>query len=85
YQGNIRELRNILTRATVLANTNIIDCHVLDQCFKIHTHKEIKDLNLKNNERLYLSQLLEKHHQDKEKVAQIAGISVRSLYRKLSE
>ena len=85
YQGNIRELRNILTRATVLANTNIIDCHVLDKCFKINTHKEIKDLNLKSNERLYLSQLLEKHHQDKEKVAQIAGISVRSLYRKLSE
>ena len=85
YLGNIRELRNILTRATVLANTNVIDRHVLDQCFDINVKQEKEETGLKTREKRYLSQLMEKHHQDKEKVAEIAGISVRSLYRKLSD
>ena len=33
----------------------------------------------------YLEQLMRSHRNDKEKVAAIAGISVRSLYRKLQE
>ena len=85
YRGNIRELRNILTRATVLANTDVIDNQVLDQCFHIITKKENEELSLKSRERLYLSQLMGKYNQDKERVAKIADISVRSLYRKLSD
>ena len=85
YRGNIRELRNILTRATVLANTNVIDKHVLDQCFKINTQREKEESDLKTLENRYLEGLMEKYPDDKEKVAKIAGISVRSLYRKLSD
>lgn len=85
YRGNIRELRNILTRATVLANTNVIDKHVLDQCFKINTQHEKEESDLKTLEKNYLESLMEKYPDDKEKVAKIAGISVRSLYRKLSD
>ncbi len=85
YRGNIRELRNILTRATVLANTNIIDKHVLDQCFKINTQQDKEESDLKTLEKHYLESLMEKYPDDKEKVAKIAGISVRSLYRKLSD
>ena len=85
YRGNIRELRNILTRATVLANTNVIDKHVLDQCFKINTQQEKEESDLKTLEKHYLESLMEKYPDDKEKVAKIAGISVRSLYRKLSD
>jgi transcriptional regulator with PAS, ATPase and Fis domain len=85
YRGNIRELRNILTRATVLANTNVIDKHVLDQCFEINTRQSNDESSLKTLEKHYLENLMEKHPGDKETVAKIAGISVRSLYRKLSD
>jgi len=89
YRGNIRELRNILSRAMVLANTNVIDQDIVRQSIGATgmpaatgagAHGE---LNLKDMELHYLQQLMRRHHNDKEKVAGIAGISLRSLYRKL--
>jgi transcriptional regulator with PAS, ATPase and Fis domain len=86
YRGNIRELRNILSRATVLANTNVIDQAVIRQCLDIGATQSLpRDLSLKAMEQRYLQQLMHNHQNDKERVAAIAGISVRSLYRKLQE
>ncbi|MEH6637223.1 MAG: sigma 54-interacting transcriptional regulator [Halioglobus sp.] len=86
YRGNIRELRNILSRASVLTNTNVIDQTVIKQCLGADTTITTpKELSLKAAEQRYLQQLMRAHHDDKEKVAVIAGISVRSLYRKLQE
>ena len=34
FRGNIRELRNLLYRAVVLADTNIIDSKVIELCFE---------------------------------------------------
>lgn len=34
FRGNIRELRNLLNRAIVLADTNVIDHHVMTACLK---------------------------------------------------
>jgi transcriptional regulator with AAA-type ATPase domain len=87
YRGNIRELRNILSRAVVLANTNVIDPAVIRQCLDIAgtaaSSQAPQDSSLKALELRYLEELMQQHQQDKEKVAAIAGISVRSLYRKL--
>ena len=41
--------------------------------------------DLKTNELSYLQKLMDAFGNDKEKVAEVAGISVRSLYRKLEE
>jgi DNA-binding NtrC family response regulator len=84
YKGNIRELRNILSRATVLANTNVIDHGIIRECLEIGGAEiAVEDMSLKAVELRYLRQLMRSHRQDREKVAAIAGISVRSLYRKL--
>ncbi|HBX38004.1 MAG TPA: Fis family transcriptional regulator, partial [Pseudohongiella sp.] len=40
--------------------------------------------DLKTNEQTYLRHLLQHCQGDKQKAAEIAGISVRSLYRKLA-
>ena len=92
YRGNVRELRNILARAVVLTNTNVIDQAVVQQALDTGTSAaapageeggEAVDLSLKAVEQRHLEQLMRLHGNDKETVARIAGLSVRSLYRKL--
>lgn len=89
YLGNIRELRNILARALVLANTNVIDEEVIRQCLDIDKPapasaagaRPLEDL--RSHERHYLQELLRRCDGNKEQAAAIAGISLRSFYRKL--
>lgn len=96
YKGNVRELRNLLKRATVLTDTNMIDGSVIDECLEGEAvESQLNDDNpvsiphpdtwvdLKTAEGEYLNKLMLKCHGDKNKVADIAGISLRSLYRKL--
>jgi DNA-binding NtrC family response regulator len=91
YRGNIRELRNILSRAMVLANTNVIDQSIIRQSLETGRTPpgtpalSGRDLSLKALELQYLQQLMQDHDNDREVVAGIAGISVRSLYRKLQQ
>mgnify|MGYP005811262329 FL=1 len=87
FVGNIRELRNILARAMVLSNTHVIDGNIIARCLQLDplpaaVSRDLPDL--KTNEQNYLRQLLQHCQGDKEKAAELAGISVRSLYRKLS-
>ncbi|MFK7864138.1 MAG: sigma-54 interaction domain-containing protein [Pseudohongiellaceae bacterium] len=89
FKGNIRELRNFLHRAIVLADTAEIDSEVLDRCVEDEYPDEIL-MNplwpdLKSHEQIYIDKVLAANNNDKERAAQILGISTRSLYRKLQE
>ncbi len=97
FPGNIRELRNILARAMLLANTNVIDRDVIDRALApsrqrpageeepaAATSNVPEDLSLHAAERRYLRWLLAHVGGDKQRAAEAAGISVRSLYRKLA-
>jgi len=94
YKGNIRELRNILSRALVLSDTRQISEDTIRGCFFDQVVQQPQDItaisqpgeremDLKTLERRYINDLLLRHDDDKEKVAGILGISVRSLYRKI--
>lgn len=90
YKGNIRELRNLLHRAIVLADTNVIDHRVLELCFEDEPAIDLssetgKWKNLKAHEQEYIQEAMLAHNNDKDKVADLLGISTRSLYRKLQD
>lgn len=90
-KGNIRELRNILERAIIYAPSNIIDEDTIRLCIEsTRTQKDRQAeaaendwADLKTQERNYLNSMLSFFNNDKAKTAKRAGISLRTLYRKL--
>jgi len=104
FRGNIRELFNILNRAIILAQSNVIDEQLIRDCFEIDLDNSNSADNystdnystdnkaithcgtppLSQIEANYFTDLLRKHDGDKALTASAAGISLRTLYRKLN-
>ena len=93
FPGNVRELRNILERALILADGNTI----LPQHLPANTSKtekiadnvpsEVTAFNeifpLENLEKRYLAWAAKNFHGDRKTLAERLGMSERTLYRKL--
>jgi two-component system response regulator AtoC len=95
YPGNIRELRNILQKALVLSNNGMIHAEhihfdntpnlLLTQktSKKSGKHEVATETSIAELEVAHITRLLEIHDGHRRKVAEILGISERTLYRKL--
>ena len=88
FEGNIRELRNLLHRATVLSDTSEIDGATMNMCFEPeHSQSHGLDagplVDLKAAEQRYIRKVMDAYPDNKEAAAGVLGISLRSLYRKL--
>lgn len=95
YPGNVRELRNILQRAAALSTNGIITAEEIhidrqpalrgsDASLGFHDD-DGREPSMRSLESQYIAELLAEHQGKRARVAQILGISERTLYRKLKE
>jgi DNA-binding NtrC family response regulator len=83
WPGNTRELKNVLERALLLAQGEVVlgSHHFPDLSAEL-AHKVPQ--NLDNVGDAYILSVLEKFNGDKKKAAKILGLSISSLYRRLA-
>jgi len=88
WKGEVRELENIIERAVLLSDGDTISVEDLPKRATDSSTSEYSD-NLKeasrNFEKSHIVNILGKHDGDKAKAAEILGIGLSSLYRKIDE
>jgi len=92
FPGNVRELRNVLQRAMVHCHDGVIHAEDLNlgmSAVPVAVSKElpapVELASLGELEKNYISDLLEKHGGHRRTVADLLGVTERTLYRKLKQ
>ena len=89
WRGGIRELENVIERAIILCEGDYITPADLPPNMLKNENVEVMPVRLKEAvayfERQHLIQALEKTSNNKEETANLLGISLSSLYRKMDE
>ena len=87
WPGNVRELENAVERAAILAETNVIHSHDLPDKLRsmspVTASIENTEVTLEELEREHIKRVLDKVEGDKVKAAQVLGIHLSTLYRKV--
>ncbi|WP_299006023.1 sigma-54 dependent transcriptional regulator [uncultured Tenacibaculum sp.] len=87
WPGNLRELSNIIKRATLLSQTEIIEKEVLPEELKTPDvqHNFSNKFSTKENERTLIISALKETGNNKTKAAKLLNITRKTLYNKLKE
>jgi DNA-binding NtrC family response regulator len=89
WPGNIRELRNTIERATVLADGELVTIHDLPDKFRTLDIEGVSTSSLRqaldNFERDYIRRSLAENKGSKEAAANKLGVDLATLYRKLKK
>ncbi len=87
WPGNIRELRNVIERARILAGSGPVEpAHIILDAARIRSAgaAEPDDLNIENHERRLIGLALSRARGNKTEAARLLGITRRTLYSRLN-
>jgi DNA-binding NtrC family response regulator len=88
WPGNVRELRNVIERAVILVNGEILTQDVLPYEIQHQTDKTNKTLSafsMQSVEKLHIQKVLNYTKGNKAETARLLEIGIATLYRKLDE
>lgn len=87
WKGNIRELKNVIERAVILADEDVLTVDALPFEFQINSQQITGDdsLSLANMEHLHIRKVLAYTNGNKTRTAELLGIGLTTLYRKMEE
>jgi two-component system response regulator PilR (NtrC family) len=88
WPGNVRELENTIERAAILAETDVVHSHDLpdklrSNALPVGVEMDNGNVTLEDLEREHIKRVLGKVEGNKDRAAQMLGIHVSTLYRKM--
>jgi two-component system response regulator HydG len=81
WPGNLRQMKNLIKKATLLATGNMITCRELKD--DLQESSEPVTLSLKEDEKTRILNMLKRTGNNKSRTAQLLGIDRKTLYNKL--
>jgi DNA-binding NtrC family response regulator len=89
WKGNIRELKNVIERSVILCDNALAVGHLPIELQKIDNSntkgKTLSAFELASAEKLHIQKVLNYTNGNKTKTAELLGIALTTLYRKISE
>jgi len=88
WNGNIRELRNVIERSIIVSDGNEIkvsDLPAAIQQLTLNSPEILSDFSMENVEKRHIQKVLAYTHGNKSEAARLLGIGIATLYRKIDE
>lgn len=90
WPGNIRELKNLIERSVILANSALLDVDTLPYEIRRHaqameTGKTLSAFDLASAEKIHIQKVLNYTNGNKTEAARLLNIALTTLYRKIEE
>lgn len=89
WKGNIRELKNVIERALILANADALSVDDLPVALQLsattNNGKQLSAFSLQSVEKLHIQKILNHTQGNKAEAARLLEIGIATLYRKIEE